>query len=114
MGAKEMLEVLAGLLLRLLLPLGLTLLVAAVLKRFDDRWRAQSLGEDLALHAPVQQVKCWEAFNCSPERRAVCKAYQNPDRPCWENFRVNGLLQTACSRCPLRKLKMAAPVPAGS
>lgn len=111
MGATEILEVITGVLLRLLLPAGITILVAGILKRLDDRWRLQSLNEALAAAGasrPVQELQCWEAFGCTPERQAACKAARDSSRPCWECFRVNGRLQASCKRCAFRQLKVSA------
>ena len=111
MGAIEFLEIFAGGLLRLLLPVGLTLVVAMLLKRMDDRWRVESLRETMAaagVSGPVTDLHCWEAHGCTSERRSQCRASQNPDQPCWESFSVRGEMQSACKRCAFRKLKLAA------
>lgn len=111
MGAMELLEVIAGIILRLALPLLVTLAVAMFLKRLDDRWREQSLRETIGAAGaaiPVQSLHCWEAFGCEPEARKNCKAYANPDTPCWETMSSGGLLQDACKRCPFRARKLAA------
>ncbi len=110
MGALEIFEILVGGLLRFALPLVITLLVASFLKRLDDRWRVENLRETMAaagVSGPVQNLRCWEAHGCSPERRDQCRANQNPDQPCWESFRVNGHLQNACKRCAFRQLKLS-------
>lgn len=111
MGAADFLEIFAGGLLRLLLPVGLTLIFAVLLKRLDDRWRVESLRETMAaagVSGPVQDLHCWEAHGCSPDRRSQCHASQNPDQPCWESFSVKGEMQSACKRCAFRQLKLAA------
>ena len=111
MGAIEILEVLAGGLLRLMVPVGFTLIFAAILKRLDDRWRVENLRENMlaaGITVPVQQLHCFEAHGCPPERRSQCRAGQNPDEACWDAFSVNGQVQSACKRCAFRKLKLAA------
>lgn len=111
MGATEFLEVILGGVLRLLLPVGITVFVAAALKRLDDRWRMQSLNEAMAAAgAPgsVQELHCWEAFGCKDEQRANCRASQNPGQPCWDCFSKDGQLQSSCKRCAFRQLKLSA------
>ena len=111
MPATEILEILLGMTLRFVLPVGVTIALGYVLHRFDERWRIASLQEGLAKLAgdrPIGTVRCWEINDCPPERRNACRAYQNPETPCWDAVSPNGHLQEACRRCPLRAVKLAA------
>lgn len=111
MGAMEVLEVVFGVLLRVLLPLAITLGVALILKRFDDRWRAESLQESIRLagaSGSLQSLNCWDAFGCSAETRAGCRAFSDKSKPCWEIMSADGKLQESCKACPFRKQKLAA------
>jgi hypothetical protein len=110
MGAMELLNIILGVVLRIVLPLGITLAVALILKRLDDSWREQSLHEAMGASGasgPLQSLQCWEAFGCRPEQRSNCKAYSNPEKPCWESMSSRGQLQEACQRCPFRAQKLA-------
>lgn len=90
---------LAGLLLRLGIPIGLTALLVWLLKRLDERWRTE------AQHSPTEpqigNPGCWEINQCPPERRAQCDAYAHPEIPCWQYFRLrnHGLLLERCLTC---------------
>lgn len=111
MGAMEVLEIVFGLVLRIVLPVGATVGVALLLKRLDERWRKESLQDALALAGitkPIQSVACWEAHGCKPENRQNCKAFNNPERPCWEVMSLNGHMQESCKDCPFRMVKLAA------
>jgi hypothetical protein len=95
-----------GLLLRLGIPIGLTLLLAWYLRRLDAHWRAEAAqnGQRFAFIVPGATPTCWEFNNCSPERRAKCPAAQNNGRPCWEYFAHDGQLAPLCAACEYRRL----------
>ena len=97
-----------GILLRIAVPLLATLLVVFLLKKLDERWKKES---DIGVGQQVRvgNVGCWELNSCPKEKRALCKAYQNQDTPCWQVFREkNGRLQERCIGCDVFR---QAPVP---
>jgi hypothetical protein len=100
--------IILGVLLRIAVPLVVTILIFTVLKRLDEHWKREA---DIR---PDQQVKpgnvgCWEFNSCPEKARAACKAYQNPDSPCWQVFRdKNGRMQERCIGCDVFR---HAPVP---
>jgi hypothetical protein len=97
-----------GILLRVAIPLIVTFLIVYFLKRLDERWKTQSDIEGSPL-VKAGNEGCWEFNNCPEEERAVCKAFQNPDTPCWQVFReTNGRLQEQCIGCDVFR---HAPVP---
>lgn len=97
-----------GLLLRIAVPLIVTFLVVFFLKRLDERWKRETDVGAAQLVKPGN-VGCWDINNCPEEKRARCKAYQNPDTPCWQVFRgENGRLQERCIGCDVFR---HAPVP---
>jgi hypothetical protein len=108
MGALEVLNVVVGVVLRVILPLGVTLVVAWILKRFDDQWRSESLADSLRMAGSIETLHCWDFAGCRPEVRSSCRAFNNQDQPCWEMMRSRGQLQEACKACPFRKQKLAA------
>jgi hypothetical protein len=86
-----------GLSVRILLPVGLTLLVFYFLRRLDERWQKQAL--QLPVIAPGQKP-CWEVRNCPQETRKHCAAAQQPKVPCWQVFRSrDGVLKENCLGC---------------
>lgn len=99
----EIAAVLFGILLRLAIPVALTILLAMFLKWLDKRWQAETDWEKAELTALVESGKerlpCWEVHNCPQNLRNNCKAYTNPATPCWEVFRINGNLKPACRSC---------------
>ena len=104
---QETLLMIVGLLLRIGLPIALTALVVLLLQRLDANWQSEALMPEVL--APTG-TPCWEHKNCSPEKRAKCKAYQNSEIPCWQQFRkVDGTLREGCIGCDVFR---KAPVPA--
>lgn len=109
MEGISILSVLAGLLLRLGLPVALTLLVAYGLSRLDKRWQQQA---NQYRPSPVRVIKCWVLNDCSPEQREACAAYQQAGSPCWQIFRDDaGRLQERCLGCDVfRNAPVIEPV----
>lgn len=100
------LAVLAGLALRLVIPIAITAVAIYFLRRLDIRWKAEA--EKQLLLPVVEKPKCWEINGCSAEKRATCKGYQS-NQPCWQAFRENnGYLQDRCLGCDVFR---KAPVP---
>lgn len=88
--------------LRFGIPIGITILLATVLRRLDAHWKAEA--EAKAARKEVRQIAisqepCWELRHCSPEKRASCPAYARPDEPCWEVRSANGHLPQMCRDC---------------
>lgn len=87
--------------LRLGVPLALTILLAWWLRRLDARWQRE--GEVLQAQRarrPALTPPCWETRNCPPERRAACPAFTQTETPCWQIFRdPRGELRATCLDC---------------
>ena len=93
-----------GLVLRLALPIAVTLVLIYFLRKLDARWQLEAELQP----APVQKPECWKIKDCSPEQRRECPAFSAP-RPCWQVFRLpNGYLREKCMSC---KVFIDAPVP---
>lgn len=93
------LAIIAGLVLRIGLPLVVTIGAVWGLRRLDARWEAEGELHPTALPG-ADATHCWEINQCTPERRAECPSYQHPDVPCWELHRAtNGDLDTKCLDC---------------
>jgi len=97
---------LLGILLRIGIPLAVTILVIALLSRLDKRWQKQGLALPVV---PASTRPCWEAKGCSEEKRKGCTAAARPDVPCWQVFRSkSGALRENCLGCDVFR---QAPVP---
>lgn len=95
-------------LLRVAIPIAVTLIFIKLLKWLDERWKKEA-GLEGAKVVQVGNVGCWEINECPAEQRAACKAFNNPDKPCWQVFREkNGRLQERCIGCDVFR---HAPVP---
>ncbi len=95
------LAIVAGLLLRLGVPLAVTAGAIWALRRLDARWQAEA--ERAPLQTPVVLgERCWEFRHCPPERVVSCPAYLDQSMPCWQKLRdQNGNLQECCLACQL-------------
>lgn len=108
MDSLETLGVLVlGIVVRFVLPIGITALLVWYFRRLDQRWQMEA---KLAANRPMpKNPGCWKINKCSAEKRAKCRAYANPDKPCWQVYRTtDGLLQERCLGCDVFK---KAPIP---
>jgi hypothetical protein len=113
---QEILAVTGIFLLRLGVPLLITLAVGYGLRRLDARWQAEAQArleqeevpaELKALARPEQP--CWEIKGCDEASRARCPACKTLDIPCWvARLRATGQLPAACHNCDLFNLSPAA------
>jgi hypothetical protein len=125
---KSLLEagVIVGMfLLRLGVPLAITLVVAYFLRRLDAKWQAEAwvqweasqpqeelVAEAKRLHAGKQP--CWSLKGCDEVARANCAASKFIDIPCWlARRRSEGKLPAECIRCAQFSLRQVAQTLAG-
>lgn len=95
-----------GLVLRFAIPLLITALAVAFLRKLDARWQAEA--ENIPLD--VEMPKCWVIKNCALEERAQCEAVFS-NAPCWQVRRLpNGYLREECLDCEVF-YKAPAPMP---
>ena len=101
----SLLVLITGLLIRLAIPIALTVLLIIFLRKLDARWQKEA-----DLHQPLMEsVECWKIKNCAPEQRENCVAYQ-AIVPCWQAKRLpNGYLHEECLSC---EIFTKAPMPA--
>ncbi len=96
-----------GLLIRLAVPIAVTLIVIVLLRLIDAHWQAES---QFVSRPAVAKPLCWQINACPPAKRDACPAYHS-DRPCWQVYRgPDGRLAAACLSCAVFR---SAPVPAG-
>lgn len=94
-------------LLRLGLPLALTLLVGRWLeKKLQPRTaqdRSRLRPPSRSPHSVrAQPLHCWELAHCPPLVRAHCAAYRHPELPCWLALQVEGRpVRPECFTCGL-------------
>jgi hypothetical protein len=102
----ELITVLAlilGVLLRVAIPLAVTFTFIKLLKWLDERWQHEAELKGIKV-AAVGNTGCWDINNCPEGDRAKCRAYANPDKPCWQVFREkDGRLQERCIGCDIFK-----------
>jgi hypothetical protein len=105
--------VMLGFLLRLAIPIVITILLVVLLRNFDKRWQASA--EAIAFAAPKpRNPGCWDVKHCSAEQRATCNAYAHPDTPCWQLKRNSqGLLQQECLGCSVFSQAVPATISIG-
>lgn len=102
------LAIVLGILLRIAIPVAVTIILIVAFKRLDERWK-EAADNDGRVTVQAKNIGCWEINQCPKELRAKCKAFSNQDKPCWQVFRrENGLLQERCLGCDIFK---HAPVP---
>jgi len=86
-----------GLLLRIGLPVLVTVGIFYLLRRLDERWQAEARSLPVL---NVARTPCWEARDCPEEKQKSCPAYAQSDTPCWQVFRAkDGVLKEACLGC---------------
>ncbi len=101
-----------GLILRLGIPLGVTMLLGWVLRRLDAQWQRE--GEALRPAATASEedlfgLPCWQIRDCPAAVREACPAYRQSEIPCWELLRgPDGRLQQKCLSCQVFR---SAPMP---
>jgi len=96
------------LLLRVAVPILVTIAFIGLLKWLDERWKREAeLNGNQSMK--VGNVGCWQIHECPEAKRVGCKAYNHPDQPCWQIFRDNnGRLQERCLGCDIFR---QAPTP---
>lgn len=96
---------LAGVALRLGIPLLLTALVVIALRRLDARWQKEAELERSLL--VKDEAPCWKEQGLSVDE-INAKAAES-GKPCWQTHRLsNGYLREACLEC---EIFLTAPVP---
>lgn len=97
MTTNEMLVLILGLIVRLGLPLLVTLLFVYGLRKLDMHWQHQA-EEEHSLLLIRDDTPCWKEQGLSMEEIKVRAA--ESDKPCWQIHRLpNGYLREACLDC---------------
>lgn len=108
MDLQGVLYFILGLLVRLGIPVGLTIVLIIWFSRLDARWQEESEHETALEAKPASNVPCWEVKKCASEDLAKCPAHAHPETPCWQLFRnKEGQLRQGCIGCQVFEM---APV----
>jgi hypothetical protein len=123
-GLSDALVIAGMFILRLGVPLAITLAVGYLLVRLDRKWQAEAWAEwessqleqeEQAKQAagrvasPVAGQFCWELKECGQAVREQCSAFKRPNIPCWlARRRAEGRLPVACYDCELFSLKQVS------
>lgn len=109
------LPMLAATLLRIGIPLGLTLVAAWGLRQLDARWQREAEGTwtaDSEVPSPFDRIKCWLVHDCTPEQREQCPAFKQRTEPCWQQMRdERGWLAERCLSCPVFRRGLSPQLP---
>lgn len=111
MDINSFLTTLMGILIRIGVPVLITIAAGWLLYRLDSRWQDEIRKEAVAQGKNVMaaNVGCWDVKGCSEESKKKCPAYSHQEMPCWQNFRSNnGELKESCLGCEVLK---HAPIP---
>lgn len=101
----SLLALIAGLLIRLAIPLAITILLIFFLRKLDNYWQAEAQ----LVEPAAQEIKCADIKGCTPEQRNNCIATKS-NLPCWQAKRLpNGYLHEECLSC---EVFTEAPMPA--
>ena len=101
----SILTILAGLFLRLALPIVGTIILVYLLGKLDAHWQAEAELTPVT----IEKVECWKVKGCSEKQRKNCVGAATP-LPCWQVHRQpNGYLQEKCISC---EVFINAPIPA--
>jgi hypothetical protein len=104
--------VIAGFILRIGIPIGLTFLLARFLRRLDARWREEAEQKVIERKLSTQRETllnlwldqpCYTIKNCTTEEKKTCLAFAQHENPCWEVYKANGNLAQRCQECEYRK-----------
>lgn len=107
--------------LRLGMPLAITLLLGYWLRRLDAKWQAEAQVQQEAILSQqekwaepememlrVMKEPCWVIKTCPETVYSQCPAYHHPDVPCWmARFRAEGIIPAKCYRCTLFSQRQA-------
>lgn len=105
---NEILAIVIGLLLRLAIPILLTVLLVAFLRRLDVSWREEAQRNQGKYELAEGQKSCYEMKGCSVEEMSSCEAVR-ASMPCWQAKReANGYMAEECLNCQVFR---KAPVP---
>jgi len=100
-GNDLTLVVVLGIVLRLGIPVVITIFLVFLMKKMDEHWQAEA--ESLPVYTPelkTGNLGCWEMKGCTEEMKSSCVAFAHPETPCWQVFLTDeGRLNEKCVGC---------------
>ncbi len=85
--------------LRIVVPILITLMIGAWLKRLLEEHEEQPAATPVRLKAGQH---CWDVVHTPDTEQIKAVAVQHPDLPCWLALQVSGAgVQEMCYTCPL-------------
>lgn len=84
------------------MPVSILFIIGYFAYRAEGRARVAHLGSTVVgLRGGTRPpTHCWDARQCSSERRIPCPAYQHPEMACWQAIKQSlGRLKTECLNC---------------
>lgn len=107
--------------LRLGVPIAITVAIVGGLRWLDARWQAEADAQrssravaagqlaPAAVASPLAaEQPCWKLKQCPPEKREQCAACALTDIPCWmARLRTDGKLPARCYGCALFRTRPA-------
>ena len=119
MSRWEELVVIAGFfVLRLGIPLAITIVLAWFLRRLDSKWALEAERQreqenqpaTTAVSAEPKPSPCWVVKGCPEEVYRNCPAHILQTLPCWvARIRVEGRMPALCANCALFRARAATP-----
>lgn len=107
-GFDAVISFVSGVVFRFGIPAIVTTLVVWLLRRLDKRWQKDAQKQGM-VQVRAKNPGCWKINECPEENRVKCKAFNNPNMPCWHHFRdQEGRLRESCLGCDVFQ---KAPVP---
>ncbi|MCO6450897.1 MAG: hypothetical protein J5I90_08950 [Caldilineales bacterium] len=126
MSFVDFLVIIGMFLIRIGIPIMITIAVAVVLRRLDAKWEVE-LRQQAAADPQPQPEKpvrpsvgiqypqplpatltaidifgkpCWDIHDCQPAQKATCPAVAQPESPCWlAKFQSMGKMPDQCYNC---------------
>lgn len=92
-----------GLFLRFGVPLGMTAVLAWMLRNLDERWRVEAGAEvSEPQQGEASSAECWNSRDCPDARRERGRAAQERGHACWQiRQALTGRLPEECLDCPV-------------
>jgi hypothetical protein len=109
---RDALVILYMFVLRIGVPILITLMIGAWLRRYLEERDAREAPQGSPARSGTEQ-HCWDVKHCPETARVECVAAQRPDLPCWLALQVSGGgLKETCYTCPVFTAENPAAVKA--
>ena len=97
-----------GFAIRIGIPVSLTIIIGKALKKLDNKWQEDGrkiMIKDLDLSERIiQDLNCWEFYECSEVKRKNCSMEGHAEEPCWQLCEAVGGNPAECLSCKYKEL----------